>query len=179
MIPGSPFVFPLAGGFDPVYDLRVRDVDGDGLCEILVSTERLSDGIIQIYRLTGPGSLELFWTNEDPPDGMSFQTLEVADLDGNGTNEIVAGSRLEHSGGAGYFVHVFDLATRQEVRRSAAPATGFGAFTRVEVVDSDGDGSLEILGLAGNRGLRIHDGTTLAQEAAGSYAVVEFRRSSR
>ncbi len=71
-------------------DLKLRDLEGDGRMEIVVAADRLYDGVIEIYGFNSSNTFSLKWANTTRPSG-TFNFVEVADLDGNGTPEIIGG----------------------------------------------------------------------------------------
>jgi hypothetical protein len=76
-----------------VHDLKLRDLEGDGRMEIVIGADYLYDGAIEIYNFDSSNTFTLKWTNTTRPAGSPFNKVEVADLDGNGTPEIIAGTK--------------------------------------------------------------------------------------
>jgi hypothetical protein len=74
-------------------DLKLRDVDGDGRMEILVVADRgYTIGTVEAYGFNSSNVFALKWAGilqASRPFGLA----EVADLDGNGTREVIAGNR--------------------------------------------------------------------------------------
>jgi hypothetical protein len=74
-------------------DLKLRDVDGDGRMEILVVADRIyTIGTVEAYGFDSSNVFTLKWTGLLQAS-RPFGLVEVADLDGNGTREIIAGNR--------------------------------------------------------------------------------------
>lgn len=150
---------PIVGGLSwtGLHDLRLRDVDGDGRAEILVATDRLYDGVVEIYGFDASNTFSLKWTNATQPFGASFYAVEAADVDGDGQIEIV-GSVGEGSGGV--FVYVYDFATATEEWRSPKIGEFWQRITGLQVGDTDRDGSLEIVAMVHGSFTYVFDGRT-------------------
>lgn len=74
-------------------DLKLRDVDGDGRMEILVVADRnYTIGTVEAYGFNSSNVFTLKWAGILQAS-RPFGLVEVADLDGNGTREIIAGNR--------------------------------------------------------------------------------------
>jgi hypothetical protein len=116
--------------YEKYHDLAVGDVDGDGRPELV----GLSQGSETLFYYDVPRDP----TREPWPDGthhvidsgVDLEGLAVVDLDGDGTNELVAGT------------YVYEYASGNWERE--AIATGWD-WTRVAVADLDGDGDLEVV----------------------------------
>jgi len=74
-------------------DLKLRDVDGDGRMEILVVADRgYTIGTVEAYGFGTSNVFTLKWSGILQAS-RPFGLVEVADLDGNGTREVIAGNR--------------------------------------------------------------------------------------
>ena len=74
-------------------DLKLRDVDGDGRMEILVVADRTyTIGTVEAYGFNSSNVFTLKWAGILQAS-RPFGLVEVADLDGNGTREVIAGNR--------------------------------------------------------------------------------------
>ncbi len=104
----------------------VADLDGDGPAEVI-------GGTYTVWALNGEdGSVQ--WSI-DPDGGRAWPGVVVADLDGNGTLEVVTAH------GDGY-VHVFDGAGGVVWSRQPTPGNELRSLV---VADLDGNGTLEVL----------------------------------
>lgn len=65
------------------------DVDGDGAVDLVISDNNQLGGA-GVVRLYCGGGLDLCWESADPPDMQS--AVSVADVDGDGTLDVVAGA---------------------------------------------------------------------------------------
>ena len=144
-----------------VHDLKLRDLEGDGRMEIVVGADNLYDGVVEIYNFSSSNTFTLKWTNISQPDGSPFNFVDVADLDGNGTAEIIAGNTVAHTGSPGVYVYIFDYPANTTPWHSVNLASGFSAVNGLVVRDLDGNGSKEIAALVGSNGdLYTFDGPT-------------------
>lgn len=156
----------VAGGrnsFEGVRDLVLRDLNGDGRPEILVATDWLRDGVVEAYSFSASNQFTLVWTNQVRADLDEFNSVEVADIDGDGQVEVLAGGNGDFSGQGGTFVHVYDSVTGAE----KAPLRLEGQFLgAVDLVarDLDGDGQVEVAALELLGGVHVFDGESRALE---------------
>jgi hypothetical protein len=128
-----------------VRDIKLRDINGDGALEIVIATDRLYDGVLEIY---GFGKQNIFtkkWTNAVRPSG-TFTRADVVDIDGDGNLEVVAVSDA---------VRFYDLASAQLEWQSAKVGNG---ITDMVIADFDQDGRLEVLALSPSLGITSFDG---------------------
>ncbi len=130
----------------------IGDVDGDGSGEIVAGS--FDDGVLRdayVYIFDG-ASHALEWMS---PDLHGEITLEMGDLNGDGAQEIVCGTR------DGY-VYVFDGRSHVQEWRSEE----LGGYVRGVVVDDvDGDGASEIvIGDAGGD-IYVFDGASKGLES--------------
>lgn len=73
-------------------DLKLRDLDGDGRMDILVSADRnYTIGTVEAYGFNSSNVFTLKWAGILQAS-RPFGLVEVADLDGNGTREVIAGN---------------------------------------------------------------------------------------
>ena len=127
-------VHPIEDRFVKYHDQVAGDVDGDGEPEILIASQQA--GLIAYYDIPQDPTVAP-WPRECChvlADGMpEVEGLTIADLDGDGRNEIVAGPNIFWPTGDPH----------QPWRRQTF-APGY-VQTRVAVADLDGDGRLEIV----------------------------------
>ena len=91
-----------------------------------IAYSAIRDGNPELYSIAPDGSSErrLTWTNATRPSGAPFYGVEVADLDGDGTIEILGSGGAAHSGSIGEFVgsdHARDPAAPVRPAREPAP----------------------------------------------------------
>lgn len=145
-----------------VHALKLRDLEGDGVMEIVLGADYLYDGAIEIYNFSATNTFTLKWTNTTRPSGSPFNRVEVADLDGNGTSEIIAANSVAHTGSEGVYVYIYDYPSGLDPWRSVLLAPIFNAVDGLVVQDLDRNGSLEIAALVGTGDLYTFDGPTRA-----------------
>lgn len=153
-------------GWEGVGQVRLYDVDSDGNFEIVLATCTTYDGLIEIYDVSAAGGFTRIWRNTTLPSGAVFRSVTIADVDANGSLEVLGGVSGAHTGSAGTYVYCYSLATGNELWHSVAltPAI-FSTVQSVEVLDLDLDGRQEIVALVRGGALTILDGPTHTPEA--------------
>lgn len=129
-----------------VTNLAVGDVDGDGLKDLLWGAGASSSGQDHLY-VASWQTRQIKWQNihlEGP-----FIGPEVADLDGDGSNELVVFAPSSDAGYSGGRILVFDAITRR-LRAISSPTGGsFSGSGDLRLRDVDGDGRSDILVVGG------------------------------
>ena len=148
-----------------VHDLKLRDVDGDGRMEIVIGADDLYDGVVEIYSFDSANTFKRTWTNATQPSGSPFEFVEVADLDGNGKQKIIAANYVEHTGSPGVYVYVYDYPSGTNSWTSLAMAGGFSGVNGLVVKALDSTGNKKIAALVANGDLYTFDGPTRELES--------------
>jgi hypothetical protein len=168
VLDGSTFavrgISPESGleGWTGLHDLKLRNVDGDAALEIVVATDHLYDGLIRIYDFEGAtNSFAEHWTNAEMPFGSPFYSVEVADLDADGSLEVIGGGGREHTGAEGVFVYVFDLNSGLREWRTFQLGGYWSHITQVMVLDGGG-GHPDLVARVGDGAIYVFDGVTRA-----------------
>lgn len=148
------------------HDLKLVDVDLDGRQEILIGADYLYNGVIEIYDFNEDHTFSLNWTNNTRPIGAPFYSISAADIDNDGSMEIIGGVGREHTGADGIIIYVYDYVTGDEEWRSD-PLAGlyWDKITSLYLADTDGDSHIEIVCVDSNGTLHVFDGATKAKEA--------------
>lgn len=123
----------ITDAFEKYHDIAVGDVDGDGADEVVVLSQ--ASETVFYYDIPADPTTEP-WPDEHRhvvDDGRRAEGVQLADLDGDGSAEIVAGTSI--------YRRADEPAGRWE-REDVA--TGWDD-TRVAVADLDGDGELEVV----------------------------------
>ncbi len=147
-------------GWTGIHDVALHDVDGDGDEEIAIAAGTTYDALVEIYDVDAAGNFTEIWSNTVLPSGKTFYSVAIADVDGDGELEIVAGSGTEHTGSNGVFVYVYDYATGALEWNSLQMGSFWSKITDVEVADLDLDGDLEIIGIVDGSDAYVFDGTS-------------------
>jgi hypothetical protein len=117
----------------------------------------LDSGFLRLSRGIPP---RVVWETPVPPAGYSrtFNDIEVADLNGDGSDEVTI---------AGAYLCVYDAATGRTVQgcRDFYPS-----LAEVVMADVDADGSVELIAAQPSVATLVLDGATLAEEARGPQA---------
>ena len=143
-----------------VRDLKLCDLEGDGNMEIILGADYLYNGAIEIYSFSSSNAFTLKWSNTTRPSGSPFNRVAVADLDGNGTQEIIAANSVAHTGSEGVYVYIYDYPSGIDPWKSVLLAPIFNSVNGLVVQDLDRNGSLEIAALVGTGDLYTFDGPT-------------------
>lgn len=146
-------------------DLKLRDINGDGRFEIIIAADILYDGVVEIYRMDAAGQFNRVWRNASLPSGSPFAAVDVADVDGDGIPEVVAGNAVEHTGSPGTFLYAYDIVTGTEKWHTIHMPGGWSGVSHLEISDLDADGALEMVALVPGLGVYVFDGPTHAVEA--------------
>ena len=154
----EPITFPSMAQ-EGLRDLKLYDFDGDGRMEIVVASDINNFGIIKIFGFNVASTFSELWSNSAGPSNSSFSFVEVADLDGNGTPEIIAGTAPRYQS-TGRFLYIYDYPSTTNPWRSPQMGTGFDFVSRLVVADLDQDGGKEIAALVSNGDMYTFDGQT-------------------
>lgn len=159
-----------------LWRVRHANLDPDPQPEILVATSDLYDGVVLCY----DGRTHSEQWRAVMPSGLGVRSLAVADLDGDGDAEVVAGSHVQHTGAPGTFVFVYDGSTGAEQWRSPSLAQGFaGNLSLLRVAQVDADPALEIVVANHGGDLFVIDGVTRAARILGDHAVTALETTDR
>ncbi|OGW34284.1 MAG: hypothetical protein A2X58_01240 [Nitrospirae bacterium GWC2_56_14] len=141
--------------------VAIGDIDGDGKTEFAVTTADIYDGIIRVY----DGATHTLKYQSDKYPNQSFAALTIADADGNGTSEIIAGLKE--------CLVVFDVSLKEKWRSTSLLDSYYGYIDAIHVSDVDGNGNPDIVASVSGKRLVVVDGVNhdlklmLAHDARG------------
>ena len=147
-------------GASGVYDLKLRDFENDGRMEIVIGAHHPEGGAIEVYGFDSSNVFTLRWTNTERPRGSAFNKVEVADLDNDGTPEIIAGTSVADTSSQGVYLYIFDYPSTLISWHSGNLAPIFNSVDGLVVQDLDRNGSKEFIALISTDYLYSFDGPT-------------------
>jgi hypothetical protein len=144
--------------YEHISSLAVGDPDSDGITEIIFGdvTSDSIDTISRLYVMDGV-THEIEWQSDDLV--APIRNLMICDVDGDGTNEIVAGSWGDGIDNGAY-IYIFDGISHVQEWTSHDLRAGI----RLDIADIDGDGSKEIVCGTSDGYVYVFDGCSHALE---------------
>jgi len=142
-------------GTDGLHDLILFDTDGDGDQEIGIAGSEYHDGLLEIYDYSA-GVFSLIWDSDMTSPGSIFHSIDIGDLDGDGTLEVIGGTGWVYLSGE-VNVIAYDFATGAEEWRGQAVPNADRISDLVHG-DFDQDGQLEIGALVDDTGVYFYSG---------------------
>ena len=118
-----------------LHDLKLRALQPGGPLQVLVAADRLYDGQVEAWAFSKNNKFTRTFVNGTHPADAAYYSVEVADIDGDGQLEVLAG--------AGNVVQVFDPATGA-LKWSTLAMQG-GPVTALGVGDFNGDGQVDVV----------------------------------
>lgn len=157
---------PIGYGFFPMHDVKLRNVDADPALEIVLGSDYLYNGLVQIFDFDGTtNTFSQSWSSPTPSTSSPIYSVETADVDGDGNLEVIAGG----SGSSG-MVYIYDLATGSPEWNTFV----LGGTVRDVAVESAGAGNPDLLAIVEDGALYAFDGVTHAalQITPGQFTVM-------
>jgi hypothetical protein len=145
---------PILQNTSSIYDLKLRDVNGDGRQEILIAGYS-NNGGIEIYSMDTSNNFSLRWT-VGPNSFYSVNSVEAADVDRDGQMEIMAAAS-----GYLYLFTYGTAATTQEWQSLYLRGTP----SALAAEDIDQDGIKEMIAMIPGSDVYIFNGVTKELEA--------------
>ena len=147
---------PTRVNWTGLWSVQVADVQGDRALEIFLPTSLTRDGVLQCI----DGATHELWWQTELDDSTSFASLQLADLEGDGSLEVVSGVEVHSADPEGVYVFAHDAASGELTWKSPNLESFFGgaaSLTLLRVADIDGDGTGEILVAEPGKGLLALD----------------------
>ena len=94
---------PNDANWTGIWDLAVANLDGDPQPEICVTSANYYTGRLICY----DGQTHQEQWHVDLPDGLTYASLLIADVDGDGSLDVVAGTVKQHTGAPGTYVYAY------------------------------------------------------------------------
>lgn len=145
-----------------IHNLRLAQLDRDEQLEIVVASDRINDGTIEIY--DGITHNVQRAIEPDLYARTPMNAVDIADVDGDGPVEIVAGLGHVDTDATSTNVLVFDPETALETWRSPNLDAVSAEIYDVHVADVDGDRNAEIIASIRNNRVVVFDGSSKASE---------------
>ncbi len=129
------------GDWGSVYSADITDIDNDGNLEAYFSTDNHT-----FYEATGADQYQLYYMDTPTLDAWTIQAVVQADVDGDGTNELLWG----HTSGALRMLRgVTDLASMNSSNEVEIAMVNPAGCRGLTAGDYDGDGKVDIF-MGGN-----------------------------
>ncbi len=133
---GGQYAGPVSGSNRQA--VQLVDLNGDGVQEALAFMTVTGEKPMRVYLFSKNADGEYAQTAEISGDGAAFDFVEYADIDGDGSLEIILGFQMSDQ--VLQYVGVYDTSDSFSVSLLAA-----GSYTEYKTSDLDGDGAVELL----------------------------------
>ncbi|HEY3242945.1 MAG TPA: VCBS repeat-containing protein, partial [Phycisphaerae bacterium] len=146
---------PGANG-DQLWRIRHANVDADPQTEIFVTTRSGSVGTLRCY----DGLTHIQQWQKSLPAGLTYYSMEVADVDADGQLDVVAGVGRENAAAPDARFYVYNAQSGVEEWNSGPSGGALSPFSLLRVANIDADPALEILGSQFGGPVLGYDGAT-------------------
>jgi hypothetical protein len=153
-----------------IHDLKIGDVDNDGVNEIVVATDKLYDGALYVIN----GQTKAIEKSYFYDSGAPMYSVDIADVDNDGQTEIIAGGGRAHTGAPGVYVYAINGSTGAVEWKSINIGDTWSAINFVQVGNVDNDAAPEMVALKDS--LYVIDGISHQQKqtSTGGYSSLEL-----
>ncbi|MCP3980855.1 MAG: hypothetical protein GY716_16255 [bacterium] len=153
---------PTGSDWTGLYRIRNANIDSDPQQEICITTSIGYSALVICYDGV---THEEQWRLQTP-SGLAFRSMQIGDVDADGSLEIVAAPYREHTGAPGTFLYVYDAATGQEEWHSVDLGSYWATLGLLRLANLDEDPALEMLVAESGGALYIFDGDTKVLQLA-------------
>jgi uncharacterized repeat protein (TIGR01451 family) len=147
---------PTGLNWTGLWRIRNANVDADPQQEVFITTSTTYSGIIICYDGLSHGEQ---WRTT-LPSGLSYISLQVANVDADPGLEVVASVQVEHTGAPGVYLYIYDATTGALEWQSPSFSSGFVAVPFLRIGNVDADPNVEIVFAALGGAVYVIDGTT-------------------
>jgi hypothetical protein len=139
-------------------------VDNDGKNELVVVGDQAYNGAIYLVDMNTHKIKKTIVLDSGSP----LYAVKIADIDGDGVNDIIAGGGKAHTGSPGIYIYVVNGATGAVKWHSQTlSSSNWNGVYGLDIADVDGNGNLDIVVSLDN--LFIFDGVTHVNHASSAY----------
>jgi hypothetical protein len=157
------YTSPPDQSFTGLIRLAVANVDDDPQMEVLVGTGSGYTGAVACY----DSQTHQRQYQTAGLDGLSIWGIQVADVNRDGTLELVVSTRREHTGAPGTYLYLYNARTGAFIWRSVnLGLSQWNPLAYLRVGNIDADDALEIVVGEENGQIVIYDGITRLQQLA-------------
>lgn len=164
-------------GTSVLWRIRNANVDADPQQEVFVTGEAGDPSESAIFCVDGLTHAEQWHVTV--PNGLTFQSLQVGNVDADPGLEVVASVDVVSTGAPGAYVYVFDAATGALEWQSPSLSSDFISFPFLRLGNVDGDANVEIVFAAEERHLYVADGVTHVIDDLGDFGVTALDLADR
>jgi uncharacterized repeat protein (TIGR01451 family) len=158
---------PTGLNWTGLWRIRNANVDADPQQEIFVTTSTTYSGIVICY--DGLSHVEQW--RATLPNGLTFRSLQIGNVDADPGLELVASVYTEHTGAPGTYVYVYNASSGALEWQSPSFSPPFMSVPFLRLGNVDADANVEIVFAADAGNLYVIDGVTHVFNNLGNHDV--------